>query len=421
MVLALLMVGVVSEQITSLDSVDSQSAGMKAPAAADSISRLVSSALKPSVAKATEKTVAIINDKVKQVNAAAKEVNSTRIQVKSQGSSVEAAMRKISKQVVAPSKRAKGLSKQEQVEAELAGCKDIPQYARLCPSKVHLCKSKKFGELVTRQCPQTCRACTKSKTKLKNVKCAPKPIVATLDRSLLKVSSKQSKSTGTENVQLNSLKTPWIAAKHQLGQWLEVALPSQMKITKVATQGRYNANQWVTYYRFMYKNKHWRWYDGGKWLRGNWDRTSVKAHKLRPFKARFVRFYPKKWHHKIAMRVEVYGCPEQHAEKTIAKVKEKIRQYVTNTTKAVIRDLDSANKTGHSKQKMVTSAVKASSMEAAKAIKDAAVRAAPDNTTKDEIRKGLSDETLHSHVSNVTNHTVRQELPTQDVTEQGWY
>lgn len=221
-------------------------------------------------------------------------------------------------------------------------------------------------------------------------------------------------------MQLNALKTPWVAAKQQLGQWLEVALPSQMKITKVATQGRYNANQWVTYYRFMYKNKHWRWYDGGKWLRGNWDRTSVKAHKLRPFKARFVRFYPKKWHHKIAMRVELYGCPEQHAEKTIAKIKEKIRQYVTNTTKAVIRDLDSANKTGQSKQKMVASAVKASSMEAAKAIKDAAVRAVPDNTTKDEIRKGLSDETLHSHVSNVTNHTVRQELPTRDVTEEHW-
>ena len=42
---------------------------------------------------------------------------------------------------------------------------------------------------------------------------------------------------------------------------------------------------------------------------GNFERNFVVVHRfLRPFKARYVRIYPKTWRSHIAMRVELFGC-----------------------------------------------------------------------------------------------------------------
>ena len=47
----------------------------------------------------------------------------------------------------------------------------------------------------------------------------------------------------------------WSAARNDSSQWLQVDLGSQYtKVTRVATQGRNNAAQWVTKYKLQYSN-----------------------------------------------------------------------------------------------------------------------------------------------------------------------
>jgi len=47
----------------------------------------------------------------------------------------------------------------------------------------------------------------------------------------------------------------WSAGKNDLHQWLQVDLGSQYtKVTRVATQGRYDHPFWVTMYKLQYSN-----------------------------------------------------------------------------------------------------------------------------------------------------------------------
>ena len=47
----------------------------------------------------------------------------------------------------------------------------------------------------------------------------------------------------------------WSAASNDSSQWLQVDLGSQhTKVTRVATQGRHDAAQWVTKYKLQYSN-----------------------------------------------------------------------------------------------------------------------------------------------------------------------
>ena len=47
----------------------------------------------------------------------------------------------------------------------------------------------------------------------------------------------------------------WVAAQRDVNQWLQVDLGNQhTKVTRVATQGRNNVNQWVTMYKLQYGN-----------------------------------------------------------------------------------------------------------------------------------------------------------------------
>ena len=55
---------------------------------------------------------------------------------------------------------------------------------------------------------------------------------------------------------------PWCAKSNDGNQWLQVSFGRQTTVTKVATQGRYDANQWVTSYSLSYSvdGAHWVWY-----------------------------------------------------------------------------------------------------------------------------------------------------------------
>ena len=47
----------------------------------------------------------------------------------------------------------------------------------------------------------------------------------------------------------------WSASKNDLHQWLQVDLGNEStKVTRVATQGRNDYNQWVTKYKLQYRN-----------------------------------------------------------------------------------------------------------------------------------------------------------------------
>ncbi|XP_027059482.1 neurogenic locus Notch protein-like [Pocillopora damicornis] len=109
----------------------------------------------------------------------------------------------------------------------------------------------------------------------------------------------------------------WSARHNNINQWLQVDLGSAfIKVTGVATQGRYNYNQWVTKYKLQYSN------DGATFtyykepgqtadmvFSGNTDRNTVVYHFLNaPVTARYIRFQPVTWSGHISMRVELYGC-----------------------------------------------------------------------------------------------------------------
>ena len=54
----------------------------------------------------------------------------------------------------------------------------------------------------------------------------------------------------------------WCAKSNDVKQWLQVSFGRQTTVTKVATQGRYKSNQWVTSYTLSYSvdGAHWVWY-----------------------------------------------------------------------------------------------------------------------------------------------------------------
>ncbi|XP_022809604.1 uncharacterized protein LOC111346591 [Stylophora pistillata] len=111
----------------------------------------------------------------------------------------------------------------------------------------------------------------------------------------------------------------WSAKTNDVQQWLQVDLGSQYaKVTRVGTQGRDDASQWVTKFKLQYGNHEARlqFYRGrgtniDKEFDGNSDRSTIVFHELNlPIKARFFRFRPQAWFNHVSMRIELYGCKE---------------------------------------------------------------------------------------------------------------
>lgn len=292
---------------------------------------------------------------------------------------------------------------------KLSGCRDMARFKELCKAKKALCKDKRFGSTVQKQCPATCGICERSppKTSIK-VSCNPKPLVKKLSPKLMKASSSLGKGREAYKAQLHSLKTPWVAGRQRKGQWLQISLPQEMTITSIATQGRYNGNQWVSYYKLMHKKKHWRWYSGGKWMRGNWDRTHTRKHVLTPFKARYLRFYPQKWHHKISMRVEVWGCVEKKEmvapdaiAKTLAKhVSKVVDKRVTLAAATALRAVKKATVNEHAVsnkklKKLVSNAVHMATTAASREIRSTVTN----RKDKALIRQQLSSTSKHVKIA----------------------
>ena len=54
----------------------------------------------------------------------------------------------------------------------------------------------------------------------------------------------------------------WSARTNNGNQWLQVYFGRETTVTKVATQGRYDSDQWVMSYSLSYSvdGSHWAWY-----------------------------------------------------------------------------------------------------------------------------------------------------------------
>ncbi|XP_073243651.1 lactadherin-like [Porites lutea] len=128
-------------------------------------------------------------------------------------------------------------------------------------------------------------------------------------------SSMAGSKNGPERARLNG-QSPggWVAKANNGSQWLQIDLGELVRVTKVATQGRRDADHWVTQFSLSYSldETHWAEYKENSvtWIfLANKDRNTIVKHLLQTeFYARLVRFHPKAWNERVAMRAEVYGC-----------------------------------------------------------------------------------------------------------------
>jgi hypothetical protein len=55
-----------------------------------------------------------------------------------------------------------------------------------------------------------------------------------------------------QEINHGSVRGAWIARVSNQNQWIQIDLESNTRVKGIATQGRYDANQWVTKYKLFY-------------------------------------------------------------------------------------------------------------------------------------------------------------------------
>ncbi|KAL9955698.1 hypothetical protein ACROYT_G037058 [Oculina patagonica] len=130
-------------------------------------------------------------------------------------------------------------------------------------------------------------------------------------------------ATGASNARLHYIahsgeRGAWSPSSWEQGQWIQVDLGNITMVTKIATQGRKGAREWVTEYKVSYS------FDGGYYkfyqqasnnssdkqvFQGNRDDNSVVINTFNPpIVARLIRFHPVKFYRWPSLRMELYGC-----------------------------------------------------------------------------------------------------------------
>uniref|UniRef100_F6TMS9 F5/8 type C domain-containing protein n=1 Tax=Monodelphis domestica TaxID=13616 RepID=F6TMS9_MONDO len=108
----------------------------------------------------------------------------------------------------------------------------------------------------------------------------------------------------------------WLSKYQDSSQWLQIDLKEIKVISGILTQGRCDADEWMTKYSVQYRTD-----DGSNWVYykdqtgnnrvfyGNSDRTSSVQNLLRPpIVSRYIRLIPLGWHVRIAIRMELLEC-----------------------------------------------------------------------------------------------------------------
>ncbi|XP_055840610.1 neurexin-4 isoform X1 [Episyrphus balteatus] len=119
---------------------------------------------------------------------------------------------------------------------------------------------------------------------------------------------------GPNKARLNA-GTSWSARHSDFDQKLIIDLGNIMNVTHIAIQGRPHSNEYVTEYSISYGITDLEFADykepGGniKMFKGNSDGNAVHFNVFEvPIIAQWIRINPTRWHDRISMRVELYGC-----------------------------------------------------------------------------------------------------------------
>ncbi|XP_056269650.1 retinoschisin 1a [Pseudoliparis swirei] len=108
----------------------------------------------------------------------------------------------------------------------------------------------------------------------------------------------------------------WLSKFQDSAQWLQIDLREVMVVSGILTQGRCDAEEWITKYSVQYrtdKTLGWIFYKdqtgNNRVFYGNSDRASSVQNLLRPpIVARYIRILPLGWHTRIALRMELMLC-----------------------------------------------------------------------------------------------------------------
>ncbi|KAL4222951.1 Mucin-5B [Mactra antiquata] len=137
----------------------------------------------------------------------------------------------------------------------------------------------------------------------------------------LSASSSKDVLTGPERARLygdkdGSFAGAWVAGENNLKQYIQVDFLAPYYVGGVVTQGRTDANQWVTKYEIFYSTdgKHYQSVPRSvvdntpMVFTGNSDRNTPETHMFPLVAARWIRIHPLEWHESIAMRFNMLGC-----------------------------------------------------------------------------------------------------------------
>ncbi|KAI4902433.1 hypothetical protein NFI96_027923 [Prochilodus magdalenae] len=108
----------------------------------------------------------------------------------------------------------------------------------------------------------------------------------------------------------------WLSKFQDSSQWLQIDLLEVQVVSGILTQGRCDADEWMTKYSLQYRtyeHLNWIYYKdqtgNNRVFYGNSDRSSTVQNLLRPpIVARYIRLLPLGWHTRIAIRMEVLTC-----------------------------------------------------------------------------------------------------------------
>ncbi|XP_031566433.1 lactadherin-like [Actinia tenebrosa] len=106
----------------------------------------------------------------------------------------------------------------------------------------------------------------------------------------------------------------WAPSTPSIGEYLQIDFKKKMRLTKIASQGRSNSNQWVTKYSLKYSDDGSTWENYGsdsyiKEFDANNDVSTVVTHTLEvPIDARYIRIIVVGYNSWPAIRMELYGC-----------------------------------------------------------------------------------------------------------------
>ncbi|XP_033967705.1 retinoschisin 1a [Pseudochaenichthys georgianus] len=111
----------------------------------------------------------------------------------------------------------------------------------------------------------------------------------------------------------------WLSKFQDNSQWVEIDLMEVKLVSGILTQGRCDADEWITKYSVQYRTDeklNWIYYKdqtgNNRVFYGNSDRSSSVQNLLRPpIVARFIRIIPLGWHTRIALRLELLLCMDK--------------------------------------------------------------------------------------------------------------